>query len=156
LSIPRFLLVAGVARGGVPKPAWPVADVPFTGDLGDDDSWVSWRLTSGNHRELGRSMPVFADVDLAVSSIKSLRDTLVNATHSIVAGPHGDRWTWRLEVDGVTVATSGRTFSRRRECLYNLEAFLSAAPEAEVLHSFVRRGPAPQLVATGNVNEYAE
>ncbi|PZG08647.1 hypothetical protein C1I95_29815 [Micromonospora craterilacus] len=43
------------------------------------------------------------------------------------------QWIWRLELNGRIVAVSSRSYLRARECTYNLERFLEAVPQAEIV-----------------------
>lgn len=139
MSSPRFVLVAGVARGGLSRPAWPDVSTSLTGRLAGDGSWVSWRLTGANHRELGRAMSVFPDALEALTAVDEVRVGVLSLQESVVASPRDGRWSWRLLLADELVASSGRSYSRHRECTYNLEAFLAAVPIAQVVDVFAQR-----------------
>jgi len=145
--MPRFLLVAGVARDRRSRPAWPDASSPLLGDVAPDGTWLSWRLTGSNHRELGRAVMVYPDSVGVHEAINELRAGLFSLDHLVAASPRDGRWTWRLLLAGTPVATSGRPYARHRECVYNLEAFRAAVADAEINEVFVRRRPDPPDLA---------
>lgn len=132
MKAPRFLFVVGVGRGEEAHPAWPDVYHLFEGELSTDGSWVAWRLTGGNHRELGRSSRVFPDVEHARENAVTLHDRIGEAQAHILTVPHTTTWGWQLQVDDVTVATSSRGYARHRECAYNVSVFAAAAAIAEV------------------------
>jgi hypothetical protein len=43
------------------------------------------------------------------------------------------QWRWRIELDRVPVAVSSRSYLRARECTYNLQRFLEAVPQADIV-----------------------
>jgi hypothetical protein len=128
---PRFLSVVGVGRGPQAHPVWPDVHQAFAGELDADGSWVAWRLTSANHRELGRSARVFPNLALARTDWSVLRLRIAEAQATLLAVPHTGTWGWRLSLDEVSVATSSRGYARHRECTYNLAAFVAAAAIAQ-------------------------
>jgi hypothetical protein len=129
---PRFLFVVGVGRGPEAHPIWPDVHQPFVGDLDPDGSWVSWRLTGANHRELGRSSRVFPDLTRARADAATLSERIAQTQPTILTVPHTGTWGWRLSLDDVGVATSSRGYSRHRECTYNVSAFMAAAAVAAI------------------------
>jgi hypothetical protein len=129
---PRFLFVVGVGRGPEAHPVWPDVHQPFDGDVDADGSWVAWRLTGANHRELGRSSRVFADLKAARLDAITMHERIAEAEAHILTVPHTGTWGWRLRLDDVPVATSSRGYARHRECTYNVAAFMAAASIAEL------------------------
>jgi hypothetical protein len=129
---PRFLFVVGVGRGPEAHPVWPDVHQAFEGDLDADGSWVAWRLTGANHRELGRSSRVFADLKAARTDAVVLHERVAEAQANILTVPHTGTWGWRLRLDDLPVATSSRGYARHRECTYNVAAFMAAASIAEL------------------------
>jgi hypothetical protein len=129
---PRFLFVVGVGRGAEAHPVWPDVHQQFEGDLDADGSWVAWRLTGANHRELGRSSQVFADLTQARAHATDLHARIAETDVHILTVPHTGTWGWRLRLDEVAVATSSRGYARHRECTYNVAAFMAAAQVAEL------------------------
>jgi hypothetical protein len=131
VKAPRFLFVVGIGRGAEAHPVWPDVHQNFEGELNADDSWVAWRLTGANHRELGRSSRVFPDLLAARSDATLLNQRIALAQAQILTVPHTTTWGWRLYLDDVAVATSSRGYARHRECTYNVSAFVAAASIAE-------------------------
>jgi hypothetical protein len=129
---PRFLFVVGVGRGPEAHPVWPDVHQQFEGELDADGSWVAWRLTGANHRELGRSTRVFADLLQARAHAVDLHERIAEAEVHILTVPHTGTWGWRLRLNDVGVATSSRGYARHRECTYNVAAFMAAAQVAEL------------------------
>lgn len=132
MKSPRFLFVLGVGRGPEAHPVWPDVHQAFEGELDPDGSWVAWRLTGANHRELGRSSRVFADLAAARADATALHERIADAQAQILTVPHTTTWGWRLHLDDVAVATSSRGYTRHRECTYNVSAFVAAAAVAEL------------------------
>jgi hypothetical protein len=91
---------------------------------------VGWRLLGMNNRELGRSAHSFPDAEAAQSAIARLRADLDQSSGHIGHDPASQSWQWRLDGSDGPVAVSGRGFRHERECRYNLEQFLVAAPVA--------------------------
>jgi hypothetical protein len=129
---PRFLFVVGVGRGAEAHPVWPDVHQTFEGDVDENGSWVAWRLTGANHRELGRSSRVFTDLDAARLDAGVLHERIAQAQAHILTVPHTGTWGWRLRLDDLPVATSSRGYSRHRECTYNVAAFVAAAAVADL------------------------
>jgi hypothetical protein len=132
VKTPRFLFVVGVGIGPAAHPVWPDVHQPFEGDLDGDGSWVAWRLTGANHRELGRSSRVFPDLSQARLHAQAVHERIVEAQPHILTVPHTGTWGWRLRIDDTPVATSSRGYARHRECTYNVAAFMAAAAIAEL------------------------
>jgi hypothetical protein len=129
---PRFLFVVGVGRGPEAHPVWPDVHQSFAGEVDADGSWVAWRLTGANHRELGRSSRVFADLVHARLDAVALHEHIDQAQANILTVPHTGTWGWRLRLGDLPVATSSRGYARHRECTYNVAAFIAAASIAEL------------------------
>lgn len=132
MKSPRFLFVVGVGRGPEAHPVWPDVHQAFEGDVDADGSWVAWRLTGANHRELGRSSRVFADLKAAREQAVTLHQRIDEAEAQILTVPHSGTWGWRLRLDDLPVATSSRGYARHRECTYNVAAFMAAASIADL------------------------
>ena len=132
MKSPRFLFVVGVGRGPEAHPVWPDVHQSFEGEVDADESWVAWRLTGANHRELGRSSRVFPDLATARADAIALHERIDEAQAHILTVPHTGTWGWRLRLDDVPVATSSRGYARHRECTYNVAAFMAASAVAEL------------------------
>jgi hypothetical protein len=102
----------------------------------------AWRLVGGNNRVLGRAPGGFVDFESGYAAILFLRERIADALPVLGVAATGGR-AWRLEIDGVVVARSARTYLRGRENLYNLAHFLDSVPLAEL--------PAPTRDARGRV-----
>lgn len=89
---------------------------------------IAWRLLAANSRELGRSFASFATEDRCLAAIRALVAGLDSTVSSVGQAGGIGRWGWRLTLEGAVVAVSGRSYERQRECRYNLEQFLLAAP----------------------------
>lgn len=132
MKAPRYLFVAGTGRGAAAHPVWPGTDYPFDGEVDADGSWVAWRLTGANHRELGRSARVFPDLPAAQLDATTFSERVAEAETQILTIPRTAMWGWRMNLDGVGIATSSRAYLRHRECTYNVAAFAVAVAVAGV------------------------
>jgi hypothetical protein len=102
----------------------------------DDESVVdrqqrtAWMLCSPNNRILGRGERPFdtdAECRAAVLGVVNAADRLNAVSTALGTSGH---WVWRVELDGVPVAVSHRSYLRARECQYNVGRFLAALPAA--------------------------
>jgi hypothetical protein len=82
----RFELYA-LTRPGIPR-ARRESGVP-----------VTWRLLSGNNRDLGRAAASFPDVAGCLAAIQRLRVALASPAISVSSPDGRSRWTWRIAVD---------------------------------------------------------
>jgi hypothetical protein len=92
----------------------------------------AWRLVGGNNRVLGCSPDPFVDFESAVAAVQHLRSRIEDAAPVLGVDPQSGARSWRLEIDGVVVARSGRGYLRGRENLYNLAHFMTSVPIAVV------------------------
>jgi len=115
----RFLCVAarGLTSGGGP------------GQAGAESPWF-WRLVGANNRELGRMAVGGGGPSDCCEGMGVLRAGLDRAVTRVKPVASADAWGWVLEIDGVPVAVSGRSYMRQRECQYSLAQFLASVPEA--------------------------
>jgi hypothetical protein len=111
---------------------WPDAFRPFVGELDSEGTWAAWRLTTDNHREVGRSPRVFRSLGQAEVHACLVRAGATLAELHFVTLPRTRLWVWQLGLDGIDIATSSRGFARYRECEYNAQAFIGAATAAQV------------------------
>jgi hypothetical protein len=116
---PRFIFLAIDTRG------------PQACRAGTED--VLWMIVSPNNRQLGRSAAAHADYADCLSAVQRLRAGHRRAEPAMVPAEEGGRWSWRLRLDGVTVARSSRSYLRTRECQYNLARFLEAVATAVIV-----------------------
>jgi hypothetical protein len=129
---PRFIFLA------VPLPVGSADEPPA--------SEVLWMLVSPNNRPLGRGHRRYATYDASRAAVMQIRQQYhrLQATPSVVEA--GGRWSWVVDLDGVPVAVSNRSYLRARECSYNLERFMVAVPVAEIVTS-IRRPPRAMAAA---------
>ncbi|MEO6714532.1 MAG: hypothetical protein ABIM89_14010 [Mycobacteriales bacterium] len=59
-----------------------------------------------------------------------MRALLVACQRVVFADPATGSWHWKLDIDGVSRAVSGRAYHRQRECAYSCAQFQSAVPTA--------------------------
>lgn len=110
---------------------------------------IIWVLVSSNNRPLGLATSyreAYADSRESVLELKANRNRIVPVETTVeLTG----QWTWRVELDGVALAKSSRSYLRARESQYNLQRFLEAVPDAEVVAGVrsVRRGRSRVSVA---------
>ncbi|GIF51174.1 hypothetical protein DFJ67_3358 [Asanoa ferruginea] len=103
----------------------PPAEAPVDGIL--------WMLVSPNNRPLGRGTTyheAYAECRESVEHMKANAGRVVPVETTV---ERTGQWTWRIELDGVPVAASSRSYLRTRECAYNLAKFLEALPTADIV-----------------------
>jgi hypothetical protein len=115
----RFELYA-LARSGIPH-ARRQADAP-----------VTWRLLSGNNRDLGRAAQSFPDATACLAAIERLRVALAEPVVTVTSPDGRSRWTWRIAVDSVDGAVSSRVYQRRVQAESACAVFLGLAADAPV------------------------
>jgi hypothetical protein len=93
---------------------------------------VVWMLVSGNNRPLGRGATSCATYADARTAVQLVRARAHEAVRVVAPNESTGQWSWSLQVGGVPVAVSGRTYLRLRECHYNLDRFLDAVTLAHV------------------------
>ncbi len=141
LSPVRFQVLFGVASVAWP---WRTGD-PGSVLSGGNGAWYGWRLIGANNRELGRSAIGFGSYQGARLAVLHLqRGTGRLVQHSITDRATG-RWGWRFELDGATVAVSGRWYERDQEARLGAAKFVSLALRAALVDGVLalpdRRGP---------------
>lgn len=110
---------------------------------------TAWRLVGANNRELGRSAQTFSNVGACRGAVAHLLQCLDDAQSHLAINNDTGLWTWRLNIGDQWIAVAGRSYQRRRECLYNVTRFLAAAPTAELAGDLLGRsrpreaGPLP-------------
>lgn len=96
------------------------------------DGPVTWRLLSGNNRDLGRAGAQYPDVEACLSAVSRVRAALARP-QILVGSPDGrTRWSWRILVDSVDAAVSSRVYQRRVQAEAACTVFLSLAAEAPI------------------------
>ncbi len=131
MSQPRYLFVPAEVLAA-PSPERRVRWRAAQGNT-DPANQVAWRLLGGNNHELGRSIMAYENLDACVAATEALKAGLPDSETSVSQSAVSSHWGWRLTVDGLEVAASGRWYRREREARYNLEQFLSVAPTAAVV-----------------------
>ncbi|MFE7777765.1 hypothetical protein ACFU5O_28475 [Streptomyces sp. NPDC057445] len=107
---------------------------------------VGWRLVGANNRELGRSADTFSGLAECRAAVVRFRAEAAEARVLLTMADTAGSWTWRLEIEGRTVAVAGRSYLRHRECQYNLGQFLAAVPVAQLAEGMPNRRPRPRGV----------
>ena len=157
----RFQFVPGAASSENSLQRWPAewaAAMPaglgwsFARQMsGTSTMPTAWRLVGSNNRELGRSSHVYPDLTACKAAVTFLQ-AHIDETESLLATNNDTGlWLWRLNIGDQWMAAAGRSYQRRRECLYNVLRFVAAAPTA-VLSSDVlgrSRGHDPHRAARG-------
>ncbi len=92
---------------------------------------VTWRLLSGNNRDLGRAAAVYPDVLSCLGAVQQMRQLLAVAV-AVVSRGAGSAWTWRMQADCHELAVSSRSYQRRVQTEYAFAVFVSLVPDAEV------------------------
>ncbi|GAA4691954.1 hypothetical protein [Phytohabitans rumicis] len=117
------------------------APMPESKD-GDEADGILWMLVSPNNRPLGRGTSYHETYGSCRQAVLDLKANYERAKPVESTVEMTGQWTWRMDLDGEPVAVSSRSYLRSRECTYNLERFLEAVPEAQVVAGTrsVRRG----------------
>jgi hypothetical protein len=131
VSEPRFMIVVGRTWLGASTPEWPTAEDPFAVRDRRDGPWFSWRLLSGNNREIGRGASAY-ETELGCLAAITRSQVRAQLCASLVSARPTGQWWWQLELDGERIAVAGRVYQRQRECRYNLGQFLLALPAARI------------------------
>jgi hypothetical protein len=92
---------------------------------------VTWRLLSGNNRDLGRAATGFADAGSCLLTVRRLQRLIDRAVAAPVRAGRV-AWTWRVRLDGEDVAVSSRTYQRRVQAESACAVFLTLAHIATV------------------------
>lgn len=108
---------------------------------------VLWMIVSSNNRQLGRGAVGYASYAECRTAVERLRGCLGAVRTVVSPGGVTGQWVWRLDLDGVPVARSSRSYLRIRECDYNLARFLEAVPSAAVVEG-IRRQPYDRRIVT--------
>jgi hypothetical protein len=118
---------------------------------------VRWRLVGGNNRDMGRGAREYPDEQSCLVGIKEITANLSSMVCSLVSMP-GNRWGWRLSLDGTVMVTSGHSFDRRRRCEDGCARFLQFIPEAEVRPgvSYLFSGGLPSEHGRGSTLRYRQ
>jgi hypothetical protein len=145
ITLASFAVIEGWGTAAVARPPWPGQGQPFTGEVAADGGWYAWRLSSANHRELGRGIAVHASLESVLGSLLHLRANAPRAVISYSIAPSGGLWTWRLSIDALATATSSRAYHRQREAAYAAAAFTAAVRIAVIPTVACRRHRSAQM-----------
>jgi hypothetical protein len=155
----RFQLVPGAASAHAQPGRWPAE---WTDSIPAGLGWsfahhssdgqllsTAWRLVGANNLELGRSARTYANVASCRQAIVDLVVHIDKAKSHLAINTDTGLWTWRLDIGDQWIAVAGRSYQRRRECLYNVTRFVAAAPTAEFAGDLLgRSGPREGSQAT--------
>lgn len=136
MSQPRYLFVPAEVLNS-PSPERRVSWRAAQG--GSSANGVAWRLLGGNNHELGRSVPAYPSLSVAIEAVQALQLNLAQASTSLAPSTVTSRWGWRMLLGDTAIAASGRWYQREREARYNLEQFIAAAPTANIVASLGSR-----------------
>jgi uncharacterized protein YegP (UPF0339 family) len=112
------------------------------------DETYQWMLLSANNRLIGISITSYPDVESAIRSAERARAIAEGGTMGFTVGEQR-QWYWRLDDDGVPLATSSSGFARRLDAERAAQRFRRAAITAGVqlglvvVPERVRRRPGP-------------
>jgi hypothetical protein len=136
----RFQFVPGAASSENSLQRWPAewaAAMPaglgwsFARQTsGTSNMPTAWRLVGSNNRELGRSSHVYPDLAACRAAVTFLQAHIDEAESLLATTNDTGLWLWRLNIGDQWMAAAGRSYQRRRECLYNVLRFVAAAPTA--------------------------
>jgi hypothetical protein len=136
----RFQFVPGAASSPNSLQRWPAewaAAMPaglgwsFARQTsGTSNMPTAWRLVGSNNRELGRSAHVYPDLAACKAAVTFLQAHVDEAESLLATNNDTGLWLWRLNIGDQWMAAAGRSYQRRRECLYNVLRFVAAAPTA--------------------------
>lgn len=119
---PRIIFIAAadvVGREGISGRWHPVGDY-------DEQSRYGWRLIGANNRELGRSPVTYGGLAEARGMATAVRSRAIELSHTFTNNETDGSWIWLATLGAMTVAVSGRTYLRQRECHYNYQQFVAA------------------------------
>jgi hypothetical protein len=103
----------------------------------ESSEWYSWRLMGANNRELGRSALSYASYAGARRAVRDLQRHAERLVRTTVVDPTKGRWGWRIDLDGVVVAVSGRSYERDQDSRLGMHKFVTLLPDAELLDAVV-------------------
>ena len=108
--------------------------------LAADGESASWRLLSGNNRNLGRSGGVYESVAECQGAIIAMVDG-IDVLQGVVrpAGEH--RWVWMLRDGAEIVAISGHRYDRQVRCEAARQQFIRYARAALIDPDVMRIRP---------------
>ena len=148
----RFQFVPGAASSESSVQRWPtewVAAMPtglgwsFARQISGTSTMPSaWRLVGSNNRELGRSAHVYPNLAACKAAVTFLQAHIDEAESLLATNHDTGLWLWRLNIGDQWMAAAGRSYQRRRECLYNVLRFVAEAPTAVLANDVLGRSRA--------------
>jgi len=151
----RFQFVPGAASSENPLHRWPAEwAAAMPAGLGwsfarqpsvTPNMPTAWRLVGSNNRELGRSSQVYPDLAACRAAVTYLQAHIDEADSLLATNNDTGLWLWRLNIGDQWMAAAGRSYQRRRECLYNVLKFVAAAPIAVVSSDVLGRSKGHDL-----------
>jgi len=99
--------------------------------------WYAWRLIGTNNHELGRSALSFPSYQQVLGAVAELQENLDRLVRLAIRDRPTGRWGWRLELDGVAVAISGRWYKRDQDSRLGADRFVELSAGAELADSMV-------------------
>src|SRR5262245_45275571 len=116
-------------------------------------NWYGWRLMGANNRELGRSALSFVSYPLTRRAIKQLQESADRLVRYTLPDPATGRWSWRLDLDDMAVAVSGRWYERDHDSRLAADKFIELTPDSELADGVVtlrdRRGSRTPRISAG-------
>jgi hypothetical protein len=135
----RLLFVVS-GRSGV----WSAPGLSSDQRMINFDGWCAWRLVGANNREVARSARTFPTFHECYQAARQVQHRLDVAATSVRHDDDLNLWAWRVEIDGIAVATSGRMYQRHRECQSNVAQFFELMPIAATAYD---SAPVPAISA---------
>ncbi|GIG66404.1 hypothetical protein [Phytomonospora endophytica] len=93
---------------------------------------LRWTLISANNRRIGNCTDGYPTYLECRGAVLNLQAGAARLTSAQIVDDRSGRMSWLIELDGIPVAESSRSYLRARECAYNLERFLDSVPVAEI------------------------
>jgi len=146
----RFQVLFGPASLHPHRMGWPAPAEDTASNLGhphnpQTGNWYGWRLIGANNRELGRSAMSLLTYPSARGDVTRLQHSPDRLARHTLVDPASGRWSWRLDIDAVPVAISGRWYERDHDSRLGADTFIRLIADAELADGMVtlrdRRGP---------------
>ncbi|MDX8031961.1 hypothetical protein SK803_17180 [Lentzea sp. BCCO 10_0856] len=91
---------------------------------------VTWRLLSANNRGLGKAVAPYPTDSECAKAVAELRELVANGRALLTRD--AQLWSWRLQLGGVDLAVSCRSYQRRLQAQYAFRSFVELAADAPV------------------------
>jgi hypothetical protein len=96
-----------------------------------------WRLIGANNRELGRSADGYVSYQGARLAVMRLQQGVGRVVQHSTTDPSTGRWGWRVDLDGASVAVSGRWYERDQDARLGAAKFVALALRAALADGVV-------------------